>query len=108
MMYLPHIIAFTQDLPENLIEVDEKAVTAYCTQMKIPYLRTSAKENICVADSFHDLVRECRKYFPASGAGGAATKGHGHGGKGGGGKKGGSKGGKEKGDGGGGSKCVLL
>ncbi|KAJ3056717.1 hypothetical protein HK097_004870 [Rhizophlyctis rosea] len=87
------------DLPENLIEVDEKAVEAYCTQMKIPYLRTSAKENICVSDSFHDLVRECRKYFPAN----AASPTKGHGGRGGGGKK---KGGKDKE--GGGGKCVLL
>ncbi|OUM60864.1 hypothetical protein PIROE2DRAFT_33164, partial [Piromyces sp. E2] len=46
------------DLPEK--EVDTKAVQAYCTQNKIPYLETSAKSNINVTESFHELVRECR------------------------------------------------
>lgn len=49
------------DLPENLIDVDDESVTAYSGPLKIPYLKTSAKENINVTESFHTLVRECRK-----------------------------------------------
>ncbi|KAJ3280993.1 hypothetical protein HK104_000271, partial [Borealophlyctis nickersoniae] len=62
------------DLPPELIEVDEDAVRGFCTQMKIPYLRTSAKENINVTESFHDLVRECRKHFPPAGPVGKGGK----------------------------------
>lgn len=50
-----------QDIPPEKVEVDRDAVNSYCQQLKIPYLETSAKENIHVTESFHDLVRECRK-----------------------------------------------
>ncbi|KAG4094927.1 ras family-domain-containing protein [Neocallimastix lanati (nom. inval.)] len=52
------------DLPEK--EVDTKVVQAYCQQNKIPYLETSAKSNINVTESFHELVRECRKKTAAA------------------------------------------
>ncbi|RKP02552.1 hypothetical protein CXG81DRAFT_2939, partial [Caulochytrium protostelioides] len=48
------------DLPEAQREVDTKAVAAYCAQMKMPYLETSARDNTNVEAAFQDLVRECR------------------------------------------------
>ncbi|KAJ3177534.1 hypothetical protein HDU85_005812 [Gaertneriomyces sp. JEL0708] len=69
------------DLPEDQIEVDDESVNSFCQQWKVPYLKTSAKENINVGESFHQLVRECRRYFPPSttagkGTGGKPTKGN--------------------------------
>ncbi|KAI8819724.1 ras family-domain-containing protein [Fimicolochytrium jonesii] len=55
------------DLPEEQHEVDNAAVDAFCQQHKIPLLKTSAKDNTNVTESFHSLVRECRKYFPNTG-----------------------------------------
>lgn len=49
------------DIPENQIDVDDENVNSYATPLKIPYLKTSAKENINVTEAFHTLVRECRK-----------------------------------------------
>ncbi|KAL3901762.1 MAG: hypothetical protein SGCHY_000340 [Lobulomycetales sp.] len=49
------------DIPPEMMDIDKDAVSAWCQQLKMPYLETSAKENINVTDSFHDLVRECRK-----------------------------------------------
>ncbi|TPX61504.1 hypothetical protein PhCBS80983_g01075 [Powellomyces hirtus] len=78
------------DLPEEQLEVDDNAVTSFCSTSKIPYLKTSAKENINVTESFHTLVRECRRYFPVGGdlnnSGGGGGRG-GQGGRGAGSKK---------------------
>ncbi|KAJ3071443.1 hypothetical protein HDU98_005337 [Podochytrium sp. JEL0797] len=49
------------DIPVEQHEVTFDVVTAYLTPLKIPYLQTSAKENMNVTESFLELVRECRK-----------------------------------------------
>lgn len=60
---VPFVICANKcDIPEDQFEVDKKAVEEYCNQNKIPYLETSAKENINVIESFHKLVLESRKY----------------------------------------------
>ncbi|KAJ3199909.1 hypothetical protein HK099_002964, partial [Clydaea vesicula] len=61
------------DIPPEKVEVDREAVNSYCQQLKIPYLETSAKENINVTESFHDLVRECRKMKSNGVKGGPVT-----------------------------------
>ncbi|KAJ3158809.1 hypothetical protein HDU86_002492 [Geranomyces michiganensis] len=97
------------DLPPDQIEVDDTLVESFCTTSKIPYLKTSAKENTNVTESFHMLVRECRRFFPPGAGGDGAGSPH-HGGGRGGGRGGGAGGG--GGSGGGGAKkktkCVIL
>ncbi|KXS12675.1 hypothetical protein M427DRAFT_125501, partial [Gonapodya prolifera JEL478] len=49
------------DIPSEQREVELAAVQTYCHGLKVPFLETSAKTNINVNETFHELVRECRK-----------------------------------------------
>ncbi|KAJ3315000.1 Ras GTPase [Boothiomyces sp. JEL0838] len=62
------------DLPPEMIEVDLAAAKAFFQEFKIPVLETSAKENINVAESFQDLIRECRRLTKTSEGKGKAAK----------------------------------
>ncbi|KAI8619834.1 ras family-domain-containing protein [Chytriomyces sp. MP71] len=57
------------DIPAEQWEVSQDTIMGYLTPLKIPYKQTSAKENMNVNESFHDLVRECRRM--SGGKGGA-------------------------------------
>ncbi|KAL2911140.1 hypothetical protein HK105_209388 [Polyrhizophydium stewartii] len=75
---VPFVICANKcDLPADQVEVDMNSVKAFCQEVKIPLLSTSAKENINVEESFQDLVRECRSGAPSalSGSGGANASG---------------------------------
>ncbi|KAI8928361.1 small GTPase superfamily [Entophlyctis helioformis] len=64
---VPFVICANKcDLPQDQVEVDIDAVRTYCQEVKVPLLLTSAKENTNVAESFQDLVRECRKMTKSS------------------------------------------
>ncbi|KAI9208570.1 small GTPase superfamily [Polychytrium aggregatum] len=60
------------DLPPDQVTVDRAVATEFCSQNKIPYLETSAKDSINVTESFHNLVRECRKFAAKTTGGGAS------------------------------------
>lgn len=61
------------DLPPELIEVDKATISSYCQQIKAPYLDTSAKDNKNVNESFHELVRECRRLAQKQAQAGKST-----------------------------------
>ncbi|KAJ3323364.1 Ras GTPase [Boothiomyces sp. JEL0866] len=63
-----------KDLPPEMIEVDLAAAKAFFQEFKIPVLETSAKENINVAESFQDLIRECRRLTKTTEGKGKAPK----------------------------------
>lgn len=62
------------DLPPGQITVNKSTYDEFCSQNKIPVLETSAKDAINVSESFHSLVRECRR-LSAKPAGSGGTKG---------------------------------
>lgn len=59
---VPFVICANKcDLPAEQLEVDMKMVQAFAKAFKIPLFSTSAKDNINVTESFHELVCEIRK-----------------------------------------------
>ncbi|KAI9344646.1 ras family-domain-containing protein [Obelidium mucronatum] len=49
------------DIPVDQHEVTQDTVNTFLSPLRIPYLQTSAKDNINVTEAFLELVRECRR-----------------------------------------------
>ncbi|KAI3659649.1 hypothetical protein MP638_004384, partial [Amoeboaphelidium occidentale] len=71
---VPFVVAGNKCDMESAREVDKNVANQWCQSIKSPYMETSAKSNINVTESFHQLIREIWRVKPKGSGGGKGGK----------------------------------
>lgn len=74
---LPLVVAGNKcDIPESSRQVTQSEAEQWCQSVKVPYMETSAKNNINVSEAFYNLVREIWRHKPATSSTKSKAKGN--------------------------------